>query len=146
MTDPGKSDVESLIDELLPFAQRMLREHGEFLPFGGNMKHDGTIVCESAYDGREHPPSQALIDLLRAGHQERAQSGSIKACATVYDILTIPPGGTEKQDAIAVALDHESGYSVVVIFPYSFDSEGALCVEQPFATKGEGLVFGRLGV
>ncbi len=137
-----KVDVEALMNDLLPFAQKMLREHREFLPFGAHMKPDGVIVWESAYDGREHPPPQDLIDLLRDAHQEQARSKSIKACATVYDIRTIPPGRVEEQDAIAVNLDHESGYSVVVIFPYSFRADGQLFVEPPFANKGDAAIFG----
>jgi hypothetical protein len=145
MPDPGKADAELLMNDLLPFAQRMLRDHKEFLPFGGSMKPDGTIVWEGAYDGREQPPSEDLIELLRDSHSQHAQSKSIRACATLYDIRTIPPGRSEKQDAIACAIDHESGYSVVVIFPYHFDSAGELRVEDPFAITGDGVVFGRLG-
>jgi hypothetical protein len=65
---PDKADVEALMNDLLPFAEKMLREHKEFLPFGGHMKLDGTIVWEGAHDGREHPPSQDLIDLLLETH------------------------------------------------------------------------------
>jgi hypothetical protein len=75
-----------------------------------------------------------------AGASE-TESREIKTCASVYDVRTIPPGRTDKQDTIAVALDHQSGYSVMVYFPYYFDSKGQLCVEAPFASKGEGTVF-----
>ena len=136
-----KADVEALMNSLLPFAKKMLGEHREFFPFGGHMKSDGTVVWEGAHDGREQPPSQDLIDLLHRSHQKQAQLKSIRACATVYDIRTIPPNRTEKLDAIAVDLDHESGYSVVVIFPYSFTADGLLHVEPPFATKGKAAIF-----
>lgn len=36
----------------------------------------------------------------------------------MYDVLTVPPGATEKTDAIAVRLDHEARCSVVVMIPY----------------------------
>ena len=137
-----KADVEALMKDLLLFAEKMLREHKEFLPFGGHMKPDGTIVWQSAPEGREHPPSQDLIDLLLTTHQKQAGAREIKACATLYDARLIPPNRTEKRDAIAVALDHRSGYSVVVIFPYYFNAGGQLCIEQPFANKGQDMVFG----
>jgi hypothetical protein len=38
-----KDDVEKLMNALLPFAEKMLREHGEFYPYGGAMSADGKI-------------------------------------------------------------------------------------------------------
>jgi hypothetical protein len=116
-----KTEAEKLMNDLLPFTEKMLGEHREFLPLGGHMKPDGTIVREGVHDGREQPPSQDLIDLLRETHRKQAQSKSIRACATVYDIRTVPPNRTEKQDAIAVDLDHESGYSVTHVPGANFE-------------------------
>ena len=127
----------------MPFAKKMLQEHREFFPFGGQMAPDGTIGHHAAYDGREQPPSQAMIDLLRQAHQAEARAQKIRACATVYDIRTIPPGRTQKQDAIAATIDHVSGYSVVVIFPYTFDAQKNLQVESPFAIEGAHDIFPR---
>ena len=72
-----------------------------------------------------------------------AESGEYRATALVYDVLTTPPGKENKPDAIAVALDHRDDYSVVVYFPYSFDSNDELVVDDPFAVECEGGVFGR---
>ncbi len=125
----------------MPFAEQMLQQHREFFPFGGRMALDGKITLEGAYNGTEQPPSQELIDLLRQAHQRDATSQTLCACATIYDIRTVPPGRTEKQDAIAAAIDHVSGYSAVVIFPYSFDTAQKLRVESPFAVEGAHDVF-----
>jgi hypothetical protein len=107
------------------------------------MAPDGTITHEGAHSGTEHPPSQELIDLLRQAHQRDATAQTLRACATIYDIRTVPPGRTEKQDAIAAAIDHVSGYSSVVIFPYSFDAAQKLRVEPPFAVEGAHDIFPR---
>jgi hypothetical protein len=140
-TAAGKADGEAFLDALLPFAEQMLREHREFFPFGGSMKPDGEIVHESSHTGSEHPPSQELIDLLRQAHQKAAAERQIRACAIVYDIRTVPPGRSQKQDAIALAVDHCGGYSAVVIFPYSFGADGELAIEAPFAVQGERAIF-----
>ncbi len=129
------------MNDLLPFAKRMLTEEGEFLPFGGHLKPDGEIVWEGAQTESERPPSQELIDVLVQGHRRLAADKQIKACGTVYDILVNPPGKAKKGDAIAVALDHVSGYSVRVVFPYRFHEDGELEVDPPFATEGDGGVF-----
>lgn len=139
----AKADGEKLLDTLLPFAEQMLQQHREFFPFGGHMTPDGTVTHEGAYNGTEHPPSQELIDLLLQAHQRDAAAQKLRACATIYDIRTIPPGRTEKQDAIAATIDHVLGYSAVVIFPYSFDASQKLRVESPFAVEGAHDIFPR---
>ncbi len=140
-TAAGKADGEALADALIPFAEQMLREHQEFFPFGGSMTPNGEIVHEGSHTGSEQPPSQDLIDLLRKAHQKEASEKKIRACAIVYDIRTVPLGRTEKQDAIALAVDHHGGYSAVIIFPYSFTADGELAIEAPFAIKGDREIF-----
>ena len=136
-----KEDAEKLLNSLLPFAHQMLVQYREFFPYGGVMAHDGTITHEGGYNGEEHQPSQTIIDLLNTTHKQKANEGNLRACSVVYDIRTIPPGKLEKQDAIAVAIDHVSGYTVVVMFPYCFDAKQQLIVESPFAVKGAATIF-----
>jgi hypothetical protein len=138
----GKSDAEALLAQLLPFAEKMLREHGEFLPFGGRLNSDGEIVWEGASDGQEHPHSQDLLTLLRDEHSKLAGSGKIKASAILYDVRIVPPGCISKRDAVAIELDHRDGYSAIVYYPYRIEPESALHVEPPFAQQGENQTFG----
>ncbi len=137
----AEDDAQSLVDELMPFAEQMLTMHREFFPFGGRMSVSGEITHEGASDGTEHPHSQVLIDLLRKAHKQQAEKKEIRAACIVYDIRTIPPNKTEKQDAIAFEIDHRDDYSIVVVFPYSFIGDGELQIEAPFAVAGEGNIF-----
>jgi hypothetical protein len=136
-----KSQCEELLNVVLPFAEKMLSAHGEFYPFGASMKPDGQIVQVAAYDGRDRPPSQPLIEQLREAFAADARAGSIIASATAYDVRTIPPGGSTKSDAVAIELDHRGDYSVVVFFPYSIQG-GTVHVGSAFAQKGEFRIFG----
>jgi len=136
-------DVEALLNDLLPFAHKMLVKNREFLPFGGYTKPDGTIVWEGAYDGDDLPLSQNLIDILHDSHRSLAARHEVKVCAVVYDIRTIPRGKSKKQDAICVAVDHLSGYSVHYIYPYKFNWLGKLIVEDDYAVEGDMAVFPR---
>jgi len=43
MTRAG-SECESLMSAVLPFAEQMLREHGEFFPYGVALKVDGQLA------------------------------------------------------------------------------------------------------
>jgi hypothetical protein len=56
-------------------------------------------------------------------------------------ITTVPPGRTEPTDAIVIRLDHVSGYSVQVVYPYLLGQPGDLTVASPFAVRGLGDVF-----
>ena len=142
--NPAKADAQELLNALLPFAKEMLEQHREFYPFGGRMVPDGTIAHFGAtIDGTEHPPSQPLIQLFQGAFRDEARTNHLRTCGILYDVRIVPPRRTEKQDAIAAALDHVSGYSVVVHFPYRFDESGQLHVESPFAIEGEYSIFGR---
>ena len=67
--------------------------------------------------------------------------GEIRASCIVYDILTFPPGREQKQDAIAIEIDHRDEYSVVVVFPYTLPAHGDLNVEAPFAVSRHNTTF-----
>jgi len=137
-----KSQCEDLLNAVLPFAKKMLSEHGEFYPYGASMKPDGTIAEDGVYTDREHPQSQELIDRLRNAFRAEAKNGEIIASATVYDVRTTPPGGTAKTDAIAVELDHRDAYSVLVLIPYTI-SAGTVRFAESFAQKGSFRIFGK---
>ena len=75
----AKSQCEELVDVVMPFAEKMLAAHGEFYPFAASMKPSGEITQVAAYDGRERPPSQPLIDSRRDGFNADAKAGVIIA-------------------------------------------------------------------
>src|SRR5438309_3725635 len=60
-----KADCETLMNSVLPFAERMLKEYGEFFPFGGAMRPSGEIVSVGGKTDQERPPSAEVIKLLR---------------------------------------------------------------------------------
>jgi hypothetical protein len=135
-----KDEATDLMNMLVPFAEKMLREHGEFYLYGGVMMPDGSMQHFAASDGTEHPKSSDLMDLLVAKFREDGRQGKYKAIGIVYDVRTLPPGASEKTDAIAVRLDHEAGYSAMVMIPYRL-VEGQLMKGTTFAVKGDGSIF-----
>jgi hypothetical protein len=139
-TNDPKTDCEALMNSVLPFAEQMLSNHGEFLPFGGAMRPSGELVSVTGYDGDEHPRSLDLIRLIKDGFVEAARQGQFKATALVYDVRIKLPSAGDKSDAIAVSLNHRDNYSVVVIFPYKIDN-GKLTVGDALAQKGEADIF-----
>ena len=135
----GKDESQELMDAVLPLAEKLLTEHGEFFPYGGAMTPEGQIVSVAAYDGEEHPPSSEVIDLLHQAFQSAAKNKEYKATALVYDVRVQLANG-EPSDALAVELDHESGYSVVVLLPYALN-DGQFQYGEISAQAGKGNVF-----
>jgi hypothetical protein len=138
MTRP---DLDDLLNATLPFAQKMLVERGEFYPFGATMKADGKIDLTAGYTGVEFPESQELIDLLLGGYRAQAAKKELMATALCFDVRTIPPGETEKSDAICVRLEHLDGEAVDVLMPYQKDRDGNLTWGELFAARSPGGVF-----
>ncbi|NIV40810.1 MAG: hypothetical protein GWN11_04140 [Candidatus Dadabacteria bacterium] len=119
MSIEPKSEVEELMNTYLPFAKQMREKDGEFIPYGAAITQDNQIIAISDYDENDMPPvSEDRIELLRDVCRKTAADGRFKASAIFYDVIVIPPGSFEKTDAIAVELDHEESYSVIVFFPY----------------------------
>ena len=139
MADP-KADSESLLSAALPFAQKMLKEHGEFYPYAFTLRADGTTAMVAGYDGREKPPSLDTIHLLKDGLRADAAAHKIIASAIVSDVMTTDPNTGVKTDAISVALDHKDHYSIVVLLRYTL-RDSSLNVSDPTAQKGASDIF-----
>ena len=118
----SKQEAEALMNEMLALAKHMLREHGEFFPYGGYMKPNGEIVHVGAGDSSsDHPKSKELIAILQNSLKKLANEQQCKAIAIVYDVVVSIPESNHKGDAIQICIDHMSNYSAEVFFPYHID-------------------------
>jgi hypothetical protein len=128
-------DLNQLLSSLLPFAERMLAKRGEFFPFAMAMKPNGEIETISVYEGDEHPAPETLIELTTQAFKQQAREGQIRAAGICYDVRTVPPGRSEKCDAVCTSLEHHTGESVDVYLPYEKDSRGNIQYGEMFATR-----------
>jgi hypothetical protein len=135
-----RDDLDTLLDPLLQIAQDMVRKRGEFFPFGNVMKTDGEVALIAGYSGSERPPSQELIDLMVDGMRSQAASGDIRAAGVCYDVRVRSEDGTPT-DAIAVALEHRAGDTVLVLMPYSKGRLTGVRFGDLTAAPGEHRVF-----
>ena len=136
-----KEECEDLMSAVMPHAEELLTKHGEFLPFGATLSPSDEVILAAAYTGQEQPPSLDLIRLLEEGFRRGAAEAKYKATALVYDVRVVPPKKAEKQDAIAVRLDHRDRYAVVVYYPYVLSASGVPSLEAPFATAVDAPIF-----
>jgi hypothetical protein len=134
-------DLEELLNALIPFAQEMLSKHGEFYPFGASIDAKGEVTAQAAETGEENPDSQEVIAMLLAGMRAEAERGEIRAAGICYDSRVVPPGKTEKTDAIACRLEHRSGEAVQTFVPYRKGLLGRYKYDELFAAEGDQAIF-----
>ena len=140
MTVSAKTDVELLMNEWISFGKNMLAEHGEFYPYAAALTAEREIVSFAADDGSEHPSSADIISFLKAGLRDRASRNTYIATALFFDVKIDDSNSPGMTDAIAVALDHRSDYSVTVFFPYKLQ-DGLPSFGDLFATQGSADIF-----
>jgi hypothetical protein len=131
------------MNAMLPLAEKMLRQYGEFYPYGGYMKPDGTIVAVGATDpDTDRPKSKDLIYILWSSLQQVAQRNECKVVAMVLDVTVTLPNSDRKSDAIQVSVEHSGHYSAEVFFPYQL-IENDLVYGESFVQQGKIEVFGQ---
>ena len=139
----GKKDCEKLMNALLPLVEKMLRDYGEFYPYGRYMKPSGEIVEVGAQDeDTDYPKSQDLLYVLRDSFSEMGKAGDCKATALVFDVRVDVPETAKKSDAIQVCVEHVDGYSAEIFFPYEIQ-DGRLNYGVTFAQGGKREIFGK---
>ncbi len=134
-------DLNELFNDLIPFAERMLEEHGEFYPFGAMMRSNGEIALLGGETESDRPRSQEILDLLVGALRDYASRGEIRAAGICLDMRITPPEQSDEVDAICARLEHSSGEQAEVFVPYS-KVDGRHILQEPFAQRGEPRIFG----
>jgi len=129
-----------LMNEGLSLATTLLEKNGEFFPFAIVMHPLGEVVHFNVYDGREHPPSREVRELLFRQLRLQAEDGQCKAIAVFSNMAVQDRDSGSKFDAVAAELEHQSGYSVAVYIPYTA-SDSSVVLGDPRASKREPTVF-----
>ena len=107
----AQADLDALLNATLPFAQQMLDQHGEFLPFAAAVSKDGGVTMVAGeVEGTDRPPSQEVLDTLLRGLRE--SQSEYRAVALVADVLA------DGNDAVRVELEHAQGQAITVLLPY----------------------------
>jgi hypothetical protein len=106
-----QADLDGLVRASLPFAQQMLEEHGDFLPYGVAVSTAGQIRMVAVDVGqRLRPSSVELLAMLVDGLRRRRDA--IRAVALVFRVRLVA------SEAIRVELEHRDGQAVAVLLPY----------------------------
>lgn len=140
MSDP-QAEAEELVNAVLPHVEGMLAAHGEFFPFGGALTMNGELAELSVGEEHRHSPVDHILEELKSRLRGGAGSNTYRATALVFPIdAQLPDSGDETQ-AVAIELDHQSNFSVVLIVPYVI-SESGVEFGEAVAQQGAHAIFG----
>jgi len=134
-------DFKKLIEFLVPFAQKMLQEKGNFFPFGASINNEGNSQADGVFDNNEQ--SQNLINDLTKVYQSRQKEGALRASGICIDCRVIDPrdAAKKKKDAILVQLEHVSGKALNYYLPYEKDLLRKVKYGSPFASPTKPVIF-----
>ena len=129
MAEPTE-EIQELLNFLLPQAERMLGEQGEFYPYAAAVESDGSIEPVAPPVATADPDVGEILVALHNDLREQAADGAIRASGIAADVTLTDPDSGETTDAVQLELDHADADAVDIYVPY--------------VSSGEGVTFGEL--
>jgi hypothetical protein len=118
-------EIQEILNFLLPYAEQMLNEHGEFYPYAAALDSDGALNAVGADVDDDHSPDVGEVLLaLHEGLREQAAEGAIRASGIAADVTLTDPDSGETTDAVQLELDHADADAVDIYVPYTSSGEG----------------------
>jgi hypothetical protein len=131
----AKAEVELLLNELYPFAEKMLRAHGEFNPFGGYIDATGRVV-HASIKGEEGESGRAKLNILADGLKRIIAEKGGRACGFAVNVTLPCDNGVDTEDAIRIFLEHKDGYCADVFYCYQLSETNDLSIIKNYAQQG----------
>jgi hypothetical protein len=138
--DP-KAEVEQLLNELYPFAEKMLRTYAEFNPFAGYIDATGRMVHVSIEDVETEETGKSKHKRLVDGLKEEIAKKGARACGFVVNVTLPGHNGVDTEDAIRIFLEHKDGYCADVFYCYLLNESNDVSVTKNYAQQGTPVFF-----
>jgi len=136
-----RRDMDALLDQLLAFAREMLRKQGAVYPFGAVTRSDGRMRLVASSGGAVDSNDE-LMTMVVSGMRQQALAGEIRAAGVCYSVHVPADDGTIA-DAIAVALEDDTGENALVFMPYTRGRLTGVKFDEITVSPGEPRVFAR---
>ncbi len=136
----AQTEAEELVSAVLPHAEGMLLSHGEFFPFGGAVTLDEDIAQLAVDEEHREASMEEVVEALKVKLRSGADTNTYRATALVFPIHAQLPDTDDETEAVAIALDHQANYSIVLIIPYVL-ADGAVEFGEAIAQQGEDDIF-----
>jgi hypothetical protein len=133
-------ELQALLNRLLPHAERMLSEHGDFYPCAVVLESDGKVDVVAPPIRTETPDAGDVLVALHEDLRAQAAEGSIRASGIAADVTLTDPESGETTDAVQVELDHAESEAVDVYVPYEAEA-GGIRFGELVAARGREPVF-----
>jgi hypothetical protein len=129
VSEQTATEMDKLMDYILPAAHDLLMANGTFFPIGAVTPIDGEPRALAVLPDENNPDAQQVLnDLLDAF---RSEKDDIRSCATACDVLL---GNGE---AILVELEHRDGIAIRVIHTYERHNDTILLADDLAAEQGQ---------
>ena len=134
-----KQQIEGLMNELVPFAEKMLAEHRGFHPFGGYLDRSGKVVHVGVKPTSGNATASDRVEMLVGDFRKKVARGLVMACAIVTDVaFPLEDGSTG--DAIKLFLEHREGYCAEVFVRYEIIGD-VVEAKNTVAQQGDPMFF-----
>lgn len=137
----AKNETENLMNELYDFAEKMLKEYGEFHPFGGYL--DGTKrVVQVGVDAKDLAGTSEIdrLNMLLNSFKVFARENAGIAFSLVTNV-SLPVEDGDHRDAIKFFLEHKQKYCADVFFVYRVTPQNTVEIIEIFAQAGTPMFF-----
>jgi hypothetical protein len=144
------AQLQALLGYCTEFAQAMLKDSGDFYPFGATLSSDGDVVAAGGHDGNEKPEPQAIYQLLASAFSTAARAGNISGAALAANVNVPEQYQSPSKDAIRVHVE-AAGFARFIYIPYEIAKPGlfkrgrALTIHDPFSVDVGPGFFPKLG-
>ena len=138
--DPAgtREQCEALTHAAVAMAQELLRNHGEFPPYGLGLSAGDEVVELGEGGAQEGMRAADASDALRAKLADALKAHAVQATALVYEAALLMPPSEARGEAIAIQLAHRDGYRAVIVVPYRFQGgDVVLGPSQVIEHKGD---------
>jgi hypothetical protein len=116
--DPIQQRMDQLLDQSIQKALMLIREHGEFYPFGVTRVENGDFTLVQAKMDTDTPTSNQVAEKLFAGLKQDASRNLFTSAAVVSDVRLRDPQTQRVSDAIRVHLEDAQGEPIIFFLPY----------------------------
>ena len=134
----AREEVETLLNELMPFVEGQLSTEGILAPFGAIVTIDDKkeIVRALPEDKNSEGPVEALVSAVKL----RVADGDARLVAIILDVTATLPGDETQTDAVQFRFEHRENYAAEIFIPYTATEDG-LVFGKLFGQTGDVIFF-----